>query len=65
MFVPCTDCGGSGYTIVDCPYCRNTDSFEFDHLPALPCKCCGGTGIFEDLCPTCGGKGKIEKPDSA
>lgn len=59
MLKPCPACGGHGQVMKDCPYCRNTDYFEFSNFEQKQCKCCKDTGLFADTCPYCGGTGYI------
>jgi len=57
MPMHCSRCKGTGYVAVDCPFCRDTDSFEHEDLTRTECLVCEGSGIMEDVCPECQGKG--------
>jgi len=58
MSKACSTCHGTGIVTIDCPYCRNTDDFEFAQLRPGTCIACKGHGYLEYLCPTCDGAGK-------
>lgn len=58
MYIECTSCHGSGLLISDCPYCRDSDDFEHEHLRPGPCPACKGHGYLEETCPVCGGAGR-------
>ncbi len=65
MTVKCPSCNGTGYIVTDCPYCRNSDSFEFTNLAHIKCNCCNDTGYFEDVCPSCNGLGVIHEDNKS
>ncbi len=65
MSKECPACHGTGYILEDCPYCRNTDSFEFENLSSVTCKNCNGKGYHEDTCPICNGSGFAENEEYA
>jgi len=60
MSKSCPACRGTGTVASDCPYCRSTDEFEFEHLQPVNCKACQGRGYLEEACPVCGGTGSQE-----
>lgn len=59
MYIKCSACNGEGRIVIDCPYCRNTDSHEHHELRDITCKCCNDLGYTEDVCPVCNGAGHV------
>lgn len=57
----CSHCTGSGIYPVDCPYCRETDSFEHDNLTPGECIACHSSGCVDIACPFCNGTGYIQQ----
>lgn len=54
MSAKCPVCGGRGTVATDCPYCRDSDSFEHHDLTGKNCPSCNSVGYVEDVCPACG-----------
>lgn len=54
----CPHCAGSGKYLINCPYCRETDTFEHDDLTPGECIACRNSGYIEISCPFCHGTGR-------